>query len=119
MGVWGAGILENDESLDAYTLFKAKIEEGRGASDAKKDLHQLYSESGQPGIIDNTDYWLGLAMAQHELGIVDQEVISIIHRIVNEKIDLEDWRERAEDDEELIEERIGALADFLKELETK
>lgn len=119
MGVWGADILENDMSLDVHTIYHNKLEEGLNPEEAKSALHAIYGISGKPYIEDNTDYWFGLAQAQLDEGTLDEEVVGVIEKIIQEKIDWQDWIERAEEDDELIQERWECITQFWQDIQAK
>lgn len=66
MGAWGTGIFSNDTSRDVRDEFRDLIAEGMTPTDATSRLVESYQAPSDP--IQDPDFWLGLALAQHQMG---------------------------------------------------
>lgn len=72
MGAWGTAVFSNDTASDVRSEFRDLIADGLDASAATDRLVTSY-EPGTGGE-DQSDFWLGLAVAQHRLGRLLPEV---------------------------------------------
>lgn len=72
MGAWGTAVFSNDTSSDVRSEFRDLVADGL---DAKAGTDRLVA-SYKPGTggEDPSDFWLGLALAQHRLGRLLPEV---------------------------------------------
>lgn len=67
MGAWGTAVFSNDTSSDVRGEFRGLIADGLSPEDATDRLVASY----EPGKAeDASDFWLGLALAQHRLGLL-------------------------------------------------
>lgn len=89
MGSWGVGIFSNDAAADIREDFHDLIAEGLSADEATRRLHDEYGIG--PGGVDDNDFWLGLAAAQHRVGHVAGGVIDRALEIINDPEELERW----------------------------
>ena len=110
MGTWGTGILENDDALDYYTIFFDAYNLGEKPAQIRKAIEQAHF-SGEPAVIDNTHYWLALALAQWECKALEEDVRAVVEQIVAEELEQEDW-------EESFPERKKELEKFYQQIGT-
>src|SRR5262245_40768679 len=73
MGAWGVGIFSNDDAADLREELRDLIADGHSANDATNKLVDDYG-IGRGGVDDN-DFWLGLAAAQHKIGHLGDGVL--------------------------------------------
>ncbi|MCK5927079.1 MAG: hypothetical protein KAG80_02680 [Nocardioides sp.] len=89
MGSWGVGIFSNDAAADIREDFRDLIAEGLSADEATGRLHDDYGIG--PGGVDDNDFWLGLAAAQHRIGHVADGVLDRALEIIGDPAELERW----------------------------
>lgn len=89
MGSWGVGIFSNDAASDIREDFRDLIAQGLSADEATRRLHDEYGIG--PGGVDDNDFWLGLASAQHRLGDVADGVIERALQIIGDPSEFERW----------------------------
>ncbi|MGV6861418.1 MAG: hypothetical protein ACWA41_06585 [Putridiphycobacter sp.] len=117
MGVFGIGILDNDDALDIkeafYTLFNQKQEIDK----IKQSVVNQYGLiiDGQPIIEDQTNSWLAYGLCLWEVGQLDAETMSVIDLIINEEIDLKNWKENDASEADL-KSRKNKLNHFKRKL---
>jgi len=114
MGAWGAGIFDNDLSMDVRGDYEDLLEENdNDHRKTYKDLIKRY----RPEMKDNTasddaDIWFAVAEIQMQDNALLPEVKGkCMELLVNRDI-FELWGE----DEDSFNERIDALTDFVKRL---
>lgn len=105
MGAWGTAVFSNDTSSDVRSEFRELVADGVGPQDATERLLASYSGS----IEDPSDFWLGLALAQHRLG----RLLPDVHEQAIQAAQQEDMR-RWDPDER--ERRVRAVQKALAEL---
>lgn len=96
MGTWGTAIFSDDLATDIKSDFRDKIAFGKSASDATKELVEEYQDS----LADREEscvFWIALAATQWKLGRLEKEVRKQALEIINNKRDLERWREDSKD----------------------
>ncbi len=110
MGSWGVGIFSNDAAADIREDFRDLIAEGLTADESTRRLYDEYGIG--PGGVDDNDFWLGLASAQHRLGHVADGIIERALEIIDDPAELERWspKERTR--------RGAALAKLQAQLQT-
>ncbi|MCR6030717.1 hypothetical protein GGQ22_04575 [Nocardioides sp. zg-579] len=89
MGSWGVGIHSNDDASDLRDDFRDLIAGGLSAEDATHRLQNEYGV-GDRGVDDN-DFWLGLAAAQHSSGHINPTVLERAIAIIDSSDELARW----------------------------
>jgi len=90
MGVWGAGIFQDDDALDVradYRWYLADIQSDNIATD---NIVKGYGATFED-LEANTSLWLALALTQWKMGRLDERVKASALRIVDEGMDLKKW----------------------------
>src|SRR5262249_26228137 len=90
MGVWGAGLFDNDDTADLradYRAFLADAQSDAGATDAVAVDYAASLERPQ----DTTAVWLALASIQWRLGRLDPRVKAAAFAIIDGGLDLALW----------------------------
>lgn len=90
MGAWGVGIFSNDDAADLREELRDLIADGHSANDATNKLVDDYG-IGRGGVDDN-DFWLGLAAAQHRIGHLGDGVLERALAIIDDPSELERWQ---------------------------
>lgn len=90
MGAWGTAIFSNDTSQDVRTEFRDLVSEGLSPTEASDKLTVSFGVSSDP--LDDPDFWLGLALAQHALGRRTDDVVDKAFQVLDHpERDLERW----------------------------
>jgi hypothetical protein len=89
MGAWGPGIFANDTAADARDEWREALIAG---DDPRAASERIVARSGSD---DDTDFWTGLAAAQHETGHLQDDVRERALAIIAAGGDLELWDENA------------------------
>ncbi|CAL2084593.1 hypothetical protein [Tenacibaculum sp. 190524A02b] len=112
MGTWSTEIKGNDTTLDIYSFFFDKYNNGGNqawiSKEIKAEFADYFSDSD-----DRNNSLFGLALAQWETKSLESEVLDQIKQIIDNGIDLKLWKELGAD-EKTIQERKIKLQDFLK-----
>src|SRR3954471_12155350 len=88
MGAWGPGIFSNDLAADARAEWRDALIAGEDPPDASARILSEYSAA-----LDETEFWTGLAAAQHETGHLQPAVRDRALAIIEAGGDIEDWEE--------------------------
>ena len=88
MGAWGPGIFSNDLAADARAEWRDALIAGEDPPDASARIVSEYSAA-----LDETEFWTGLAAAQHETGHLQPAVRDRALAIIEAGGDIEDWEE--------------------------
>lgn len=110
MGTWGTGIKDNDTSADIYDSFFDLYNDGKNPVEISKKI----ISDNQDLIIDkysSNDFWLTLALAQWETKSLDKEVFDKVKTIIENKTDLEIWRQQ-DADEKMLQKRQKKIRRF-------
>jgi len=110
MGVWGAGLFDNDETADLraeYRAFLADAQSDAGATDAVAVDYAASLDRPQ----DTTAVWLALASIQWRLGRLDPRVKAAAFAIIDDGYDLALWETSP-----LRKRRVAVLAKLRKML---
>lgn len=91
MGSWGTDILANDKSLDVWEYYFELLEKGLSSSVVKNRILMEEENGSTPELFDNTFFWFGLAKAQLDSSNVDEQIVGVVQKIVDEGIDLEEY----------------------------
>ena len=89
MGVWGVGIFQSDEAVDARDAFKDLIGQGEDPQTATRRVIDEFC-FGPLEDSDNNRIILALAREQHSLGISDPFITGHAFRIIDGE-DLTEW----------------------------
>src|SRR4051812_2510024 len=116
MGAWGTGIFDNDTTCDVRDDFYELLEEGLTVQKATKEVVNNHLED----LNDEDDLevisWIytGLAAAQLEKDLLQEEVRVKTIELIDRGADLELWAEDGEDED--FEERKKVLNEFKTKL---
>ncbi len=92
MGVWGAGIFQDDTACDIRDEYKDLLGEGLSSQAAKTKILNSYASSfadpDESGVA-----WLALAAIQSKMGRMDEDTLSHALRIIDSDSDLARWKE--------------------------
>lgn len=117
MGVWNTEIKGNDITLDIYSNYFEKYNNGRNqvwvSNEIKTEFADYFSDSD-----DRNNSLFGLALAQWETKSLESEIFKQVKEIIDNGIDLELWKELGAD-EKTIQERKTELQNFLKLISTE
>ena len=117
MGTWGTGLSSNDTFADVYGEFFELYNEGQEVGAITNRLltskNHLLNDSG-----DSNNFWFAMAKAQWECKALDREIYDRVKLIIENKEDLEVWRELGADDNE-ISKRDKTLVKFLEQISQK
>jgi hypothetical protein len=86
MGAWGPGIFSNDTAADAREAWRDLLIAGEDPRAASERIVARYG-----GDDEDTDFWTGLAAAQHETGHLQDDVRDRALAIIAAGGDLELW----------------------------
>ncbi len=90
MGTWGVGLFSDDLAADIRNDFRDLIGEGNTAAEATNRLQAEYATS----LTDPEEasvFWLALAVAQWNLGRIEESVRQKALEIIDSKRDLARW----------------------------
>ena len=117
MGVWNTEIKGNDTTLDIYSNFFEKYNNGGNqvwvSNEIKTEFADYFSDSD-----DRNNSLFGLALAQWETKSLESEIFKQVKEIIDNGTDLELWKELGAD-EKTIQERKTELDNFLKLISTE
>ena len=114
MGTWGIGLSSNDTFMDIYGEFKELYNEGQGVKEVTSRLllsHQDLVEDPE----DSHNFWFAIAKSQWEYKSLDDEVYNRVKEIIEQKKDIEVWKQLGASDKELIK-RDEVLIKFLRQI---
>ena len=100
MGAWGAGLFENDQSMDVRGIATELMSLGVPADRVTAALVEDFAEPG-----DNPDFWLGLAMTQHKAGRVDEPTKLKAIALIDTGRALQEWIDGVEPGDPTIKQR--------------
>ena len=90
MGVWGAGLFENDDAGDLRSDYRAYLADAQSDAGATDAIARDYAASlDRPQ--DTTAFWLALASVQWRIGRLDPRVKAAALTIVDSGADLAQW----------------------------
>ena len=114
MGTWGTRIKDDDFVADIVSEFFELYDSSEDPKEIRIKLEISYAES----IKDEDEshlFWLALAKAQWDIGLLDKDVLEKVEDIVNSDIDTKKWIEL---DGENPEKRRRLVEEFAKEIKT-
>jgi len=112
MGTSGRAILADDFARDIYDAFMRSF---NGGGERQSITRQLIASSAD-SIGDSDDgpiFWLALAKAQWDTGVVDRDVLSRVEQIISLGEGLDRWREAGARE---LGKRQKVLSDFIVQL---
>ena len=111
MGIWGVGILADDDAADVNQYYTDRYDSGQNHQAIRLAIEQRFAEEFQD---EDTGpiVTMALAYSQWECGYRDPEILTKVSHIVHSGINLERWENTAE-----YEARAEALRQFLAQLE--
>lgn len=117
MGTWGTGLLSNDTFADVYGGFFELYNEGQDVREITARLlttdKDLLTDKA-----DSNNFWFAIAKAQWECQSLDNEIYNRVKHIIENKEDLDVWRELGADDKD-IAKRDKTLVKFLGQISQK
>lgn len=117
MGIWNTEIKGNDTTLDIYSNFFEKYNNGGSqvwvSNEIKTEFADYFSDSD-----DRNNSLFGLALAQWETKSLEPEILVQVKEIIESGNDLELWKDLGAD-EKTIQKRKTELQNFLKLISTE
>lgn len=114
MGTWGTGLSSNDTFADIYGEFFELYNEGQDVKEITTKLlatnKDLLDDKG-----DSNNLWFAIAKAQWECKSLDKEVYNRVKYIIENKKDLDVWKELGADEKD-IKQRDKILLKLLGQL---
>ncbi|MCP8968292.1 DUF4259 domain-containing protein [Ectobacillus ponti] len=116
MGAWGTGIFDNDTTCDVRDDFYELLEEGLSVEEATKEILNTHLEDHDEEEDLEVVSWVytGLAAAQLEKNLLQEEVRVKALELIDKGADLELWAEGGEDED--FEERKKILNELKSKL---
>jgi len=90
MGIWGAGLFENDDAADLRADYRAYLADAQSDAGATDSIARDYG-AGLDRLGDTTAFWLALASVQRRMGRLDPRVKAAALAIVDTGVDLTQW----------------------------
>jgi hypothetical protein len=92
MGIWGAGLFENDDAADLRSDYRAYLADAQSDAGATDAIARDYAASlDRPQ--DTTSFWLALASVQWRIGRLDPRVKAAALTIIDSGADLGQWEQ--------------------------
>ncbi|QFZ54233.1 hypothetical protein FEZ18_05210 [Oceanihabitans sp. IOP_32] len=117
MGVWNTEIKGNDTTLDIYSNFFDKYNNGGNqvwvSNEIKAEFEDYFSDSD-----DRNNSLFGLALAQWETKSLEPEIYKTVKEIIENGTDLDLWKELGAD-KKTLNDRKSELENFLKLISTE
>lgn len=117
MGVWNTEIKGNDTTLDIYSNFFDKYNNGGNqvwvSNEIKTEFEDYFSD-----LDDRNNSLFGLALAQWETKSLEPEIYKTVKEIIENGTDLELWKELGAD-QKTLNDRKSELENFLKLISTE
>jgi hypothetical protein len=105
MGTWGITLFSDDTAADVRDDYRDLLAEGHDGPAATDALLERWKDA-----LDDQDdgptVWLALAVAQHQLGRLEERVRAAAIAVIDEQRGLERWREAPK----LLKRRLAELA---------
>jgi hypothetical protein len=117
MGVWSTEIKGNDTTLDIYSNFFEKYNNGGNQDFVSSEIKEEFSEYFTDHE-DKNNSLFGLALAQWETKSLESEVFNKVKQIIESGLDLILWEELGAD-EKMLEQRKVELNKFLEQISTE
>ncbi|MDG4655456.1 DUF4259 domain-containing protein [Ectobacillus antri] len=116
MGAWGTGIFDNDTTCDVRDDFFEFLEEGLSVQEATQQVLDTHLEEFEEEDLEVISWvYTGLAAAQLEKNVLQEEIRVKAIDLINQGADLELWAESGEDED--YEERKKVLSELRSKLE--
>jgi len=114
MGTWNTDIKGNDTTLDIYSNFFDKYNQGENqiyvSNEIKQDFKDYFMDTD-----DRNNSFFGLALAQWETKCLEPEIFKEVEKIIKNGIDLELWKQLGAD-EKMLKKRQKELDKFLTQI---
>jgi len=114
MGTWGTGLSSNDTFEDIYDDFNKLYNEGLDVKEITTKLMETNKEMLDDQE-DSNNFWFAIAKGQWECKLLDNEVYKRVKDIIENKKDLDVWRELGADEND-IKKRDKVLKKFLADI---
>jgi hypothetical protein len=114
MGTWGTGLLSNDTFADVYRKFFELYNDGQHVKEIAPVIIANHKELLDDKS-DSNNFWFAIAKAQWECKSLDKYIFDKVKDIIENKKDLEVWKELGGDERE-IEQRDKILLKFLAQI---
>jgi hypothetical protein len=111
MGAWGTGIFDDDITCDVRDEFFEYLDEGLTVKEATKEILENYDPDEDLEVISLV--FIGLAAAQLEKNVLQEEVKKKAIELIDRGADLELWEDADPSD---YEERKKVLNEFKQKL---
>ena len=117
MGVWNTEIKGNDTTLDIYSNFFDKYNNGGNQVFVSNEIKEEFSDYFTD-YEDKNNSFFGLALAQWETKSLEPEIYKTVKQIIDNGTDLKLWKELGAD-EKTLSDRKSELNNFLKLISTE
>lgn len=117
MGVWNTEIKGNDTTLDIYSNFFDKYNNGENQVFSSNEVKEEFSDYFAD-YEDKNNSFFGLALAQWETKSLEPEIYKTVKEIIDNGTDLELWKELGAD-KKTLNDRKTELEKFLKLITTE
>ena len=88
MGVWGNGLLQNDSAADVYDAYFSLFNSGLSHQSINTELETRYFVDDPD---EQNEYWIAIAKAQWECGVIEQTTIEKIKGIIEKEAHSSEW----------------------------
>lgn len=117
MGAWNAKIKGNDTTLDIYSSFFERYNEGGNPVDISNQIKTDYQECFLDSD-DKNNALIGLALAQWETKCLEDKLYKQVKELIDTKADLAVWKDLGAD-EKTLAKRDKELQKFLFQISTE
>ena len=114
MGTWNTEIKGNDTTLDVYSSFFEKYNNGKNPVLVSQEIKEEFEDEFRDHEDGNNSFF-GLALAQWETKSLEPKVYTTVKEIIGSGKDLKLWEELGAD-EKTIKNRKTELDNFLKQI---
>ena len=90
MGTWGHAIFADDVASDVRDDFRFFLADAQSVERATEEIAESYGASFED-LSSDTAFWLGLALTQWRMGLLDRRVRDAALRIIEDGLDLDKW----------------------------
>lgn len=114
MGAWGIAITSDDTVMDIITTYKETLKKSQSYVEARSEVEKNFSAVANDE--ESHLYWLALANIQWKYGVLDNDVLFNVTKIVNNGDSLKSWEEQGD---KVANKRKKVLNDFCKKISTE
>jgi len=118
MGSWGTGILEDDLAADIYDSYMDMLDSKKAHQEIRKELENNYHECIEDEE-EQYSYWLGLAKAQWECGILEKDVHQIVNEFIDSDVSLSLWGAEDEKDYSARKKKLAQFQRTISKVKSK